>query len=98
VHDFVYALFTVPSQSLPEALDKLQHGASQIMGDCPALTDPDRGGRMNMKHFRVRMLTSEMIEQLVRAYREWPFKEPGSDHNKYFRWKGMNKGMDYGNA
>lgn len=98
VHDFVYALFTVPSQSLPEALDKMQHGASQIMEDCPALTDPDKGGRMNMKHLRVRMLTSEMIEQLVRAYREWPFKEPGSDHNKYFRWKGIGKGIDYGSG
>lgn len=94
VHDFVYALFAIPSQSLPEALDKLQHGASQIMEDCPALTDPAKGGRMNLKHLRVRMLTSEMIEQLVKAYRDWPFKEPGSDHNKYFRWKGMNKGID----
>ncbi|KAF9701250.1 hypothetical protein EKO04_000825 [Ascochyta lentis] len=94
VQDFVYALFAVGSQPLPEALDKMQHGASQIIDSCPSLRDPDKGGRMNMRHLRVRMLTAEMIEELVSAYRDWPFKEPGSDHNKYFRWKGMNKGGD----
>ena len=92
VQDFVYALYTVSSQPLPEALDKMQHGASQIMDSCPSLRDPEKGGRMNLRHLRVRMLTPEMIEELVTAYRDWPFKEPGSDHNKYFRWKGLNKG------
>lgn len=92
VQDFVYALFAVGSQPLPEALDKMQHGASQIIDSCPSLRDPDKGGRMNMRHLRVRLLTPEQIEELVQAYRDWPFKEPGSDHNKYFRWKGMSKG------
>ncbi|KAJ4384769.1 hypothetical protein N0V86_000372 [Didymella sp. IMI 355093] len=94
LHDFVYALYAVPSASLPQALDKMQHGAAQIIDDCPALTDPDRGGRLQMKHLRVRLLTSEMVEQLMQAYRDWPFKEPGSDHNKYFRWKGPTAGSD----
>ncbi|KAF1929105.1 uncharacterized protein M421DRAFT_92197 [Didymella exigua CBS 183.55] len=94
VHDFVYALFASPSVCLPDALDKMQHGAAQIMDKCPALTDPDRGGRLQMKHFRVRLVTGEMVEQLVQAYRDWPFKEPGSDHNKYFRWKGMSAGNE----
>lgn len=94
VQDFVYALFAVGSAPLPEALDKLQHGLSQIMDSCPSLRDPDKGGRMNMHHLRVRVLTAEMIEELVKAYRDWPFKEPGSDHNKYFRWKGDRVGRD----
>lgn len=94
VHDFVYAMYAVPSASLPDALNKMQHGASQIIDSCPALTDPDKGGRMLMKHLRARLVTSEMVEQLVQAYRDWPFKEPGSDHNKYFRWKGLNAGPD----
>ncbi|KAF3047743.1 hypothetical protein E8E12_011582 [Didymella heteroderae] len=93
LHDFVYALYANPAASLPEALNKMQHGAAQIIDDCPALTDPDKGGRLQMKHLRVRLLTSEMVEQLVQAYRDWPFKEPGSDHNKYFRWKGLNAGQ-----
>lgn len=90
----MYALFAVGSAPLPEALDKLQHGLSQIMDSCPSLRDPDKGGRMNMHHLRVRVLTAEMIEELVKAYRDWPFKEPGSDHNKYFRWKGDRVGRD----
>lgn len=94
VHDFVYALLNLPSESLPEALDKMQHGLSQIIESCPSLTNPDRGGRLLMKHFRVRMLTSEMIDELVAAYRDWPFKEPGSDHNRYFRWKKTAKSQN----
>lgn len=96
VQDFVYALFNPSSQALPEGLDKMQHGLSQIVDSCPSLTDPDAGGRMLLKHFRVRMLTSKMVNELVTAYRDWPFKEPGSDHNKYFRWKGMSKKTDFG--
>ena len=89
VHDFVYALFAVPSMSLPEALEKMQHGLSEIIDKCPSITDPDKGGRLAMKHFRVRMVTAEMIYEMVEVYRDWPFKEPGSNHNKYFRWKGQ---------
>ncbi|KAH6637551.1 hypothetical protein C7974DRAFT_389729 [Boeremia exigua] len=95
VHDFVYALFPVSSVPLPEALEKMQHGLSEIMDSCPSLRDPEKGGRMLMKHLRVRLLTGEMIEELVGAYRDWPFKEPGSDHNKYFRWKGQNKAAEF---
>lgn len=93
VHDFVYALYAIPAAPLPDALNKMQHGAAEIMANCPALTDPDKGGRLLMKHLRVRVLTSEMVQQLVQAYRDWPFKEPGSDHNKYFRWKGLTAGQ-----
>lgn len=96
VHDFVYALYAIPSASLPDALNNMQHGAAEIMANCPALTDPDKGGRLQMKHLRVRAMTREMIEQLVQAYRDWPFKEPGSDHNKYFRWKGLNSAPQNG--
>jgi transcription factor 1 len=94
VQDFVFALFTIPSDSLPTALDKMQHGASQIMQSCPSLTDISKGGRMDLKHLRVRMLTAEMIEELVSAYRDWPFKEPGSDHNRYFRYRGGSNRAD----
>lgn len=92
VQDFVFALYNLSSASLPEALDKMQHGASQIIDDCPSLRDPERGGRLDLRHLRVRMLTKEQIEELVTAYRSWPFKEPGSDHSKYFRFKGGRVG------
>ncbi|KAF3005039.1 hypothetical protein E8E13_009196 [Curvularia kusanoi] len=96
VQDFVYALFTIPSSGLPEALERMQHGLSELLEKCPSVRDPDKGGRLQMKHFRVRMLTNEMIEELVSAYRAWPFKEPGTDHNRYFRWKGSNRSQEVG--
>ncbi|KAF2849411.1 S-adenosyl-L-methionine-dependent methyltransferase [Plenodomus tracheiphilus IPT5] len=88
LHDFVFGLFGTPSEPINEALDKMQHGMSNLIKECPSFKDPEKGGRVLMKHFRVRMLTVDMIKELVTAYRNWPFKEPGSDHPKYFRHKG----------
>lgn len=87
VQDFLFGLYSQPTMSIEHALDKMQHGLSSIIKDCPTIKDPKKGGRLLMHHFRVRMLTIEMIEELVSAYKEWPFKSPGSDHNKYFRHK-----------
>lgn len=86
--DFVHGLYGDSSKNILGVLDNMQHGLSQIIKDCPSLTDPEKGGRMQMKHFKVRMLTNEMIFELVRAYIDWPFKAPGTDHNMYFRYKG----------
>jgi transcription factor 1 len=87
-HDFVYGLFSASADSVEHALDKMQHGLSDIIDQCPSLRDPAKGGRLQMKHLRVRMLTQEMIDELVEAYRNWPFKAPGSEYSKYFRNKG----------
>ena len=87
VHDFVFGLYSQPSEGISEALDKMQHGLSDIIDDCPSLKDPSRGGRLQMKHLRVRLLTVEMVHELVQAYQNWPFKAPGSDNNKFFRNK-----------
>ncbi|CAE7210216.1 hypothetical protein PTNB73_09192 [Pyrenophora teres f. teres] len=85
VHDFVFGLYSQPSESINEALDKMQHGLSDIIDDCPSLKDPSKGGRLQMNHLRVRMLTKEMVHELIQAYQNWPFKAPGSDNNKFFR-------------
>lgn len=74
--------------TIPEALDSMQHSLSDIIKDCPSLTDGSKGGRLSMKHFRVRMLTTEMLEELTKAYLEWPFKAEGTAHSWYFRGKG----------
>ncbi|KAF1946417.1 S-adenosyl-L-methionine-dependent methyltransferase [Clathrospora elynae] len=87
VQDFVFGLYSAPIQGIPQALDRMQHGLSDIIEQCPSLKDPKKGGRLQMKHLRVRTLTMEMIEELVQAYKDWPFKAPGSNHNKYFRNK-----------
>ena len=90
VQDFIFGLYAQPHTAITEGLDKMQHGLSNIMKDCPALTDPKRGGRLQMHHLRVRMLTPEQIEELVTVYRKWPFKAPGSDHNKLFSHQGIS--------
>jgi transcription factor 1 len=88
VQDFVFGLYSQPSERVDAMLDKMQHGLSDIMNECPSLRDEEKGGRLQMRHLRVRMLTKGMIEELVGAYRTWPFKAPGSEHNKFFRNRG----------
>lgn len=85
VLDFATGLFSEPGKTLPEALNAMQHGLSDIIKDCPSVTDPERGGRVNLKRFRVRMVTREMLEEMTRAYMEWPFKWEASNHSVYFR-------------
>jgi len=87
VRDFVYGLFNMPAEPIEHALDRMQHGLSSIIKDCPSLRDPRKGGRLNMKHFRVRMLAVDMIHELAAAYKNWPFKAPGSNHPHYYRHK-----------
>lgn len=87
LQDFITGLFAAPVDNIVEALDKMQHGLSDIIEECPSLKDPKKGGRLQMKHLRVRMLTPEMISELLEAYKSWPFKAPGSDHSKFFRHK-----------
>jgi transcription factor 1 len=89
VQDFVHGLYSDPAKSVPDALNSMQHSLSDIIKDCPSLTNPDKGGRMLMKHLRVRMLTMEMVNELVKAYRDWPFKAQGSFDTTYFRHKGL---------
>lgn len=90
IQDFIYGLYRVPAESIEEALEKMQHGLSSIIENCPSLRDPQNGGRLLMRHLRVRVLTPEMVQELAKAYKDWPFKAPGSDYNKYFRHKNLN--------
>jgi transcription factor 1 len=56
-------------------LDTLAPGAADdIVPLAPSLRDPKKGGRRNLEQLRVRMLTAEMIEELVVAWENWPFK------------------------
>jgi transcription factor 1 len=88
LQDFAAALLESPSISVITALEHLQHGAADLVTKAPSLTDPKRGGRLDMQQLRVRMLTVEMVEELCQAYREWPFRNPEANHTRYFRLKG----------
>ncbi|KAH8724660.1 hypothetical protein GQ44DRAFT_654491 [Phaeosphaeriaceae sp. PMI808] len=93
ITDFASGLYAESSRSVLYSLDSMQHGLSDIVNNCPSLRDPSKGGRMLLKHLRVRLLTMEMIYELTSAYQAWPFKAPGSDHSMYFRNKAKLGGV-----
>lgn len=68
-------LFTTPAATVPASLDRLAPNAAQdLIPMAPAITDARKGGRMDPNKVTVRMLSQEMIEQLVVAFLEWPFR------------------------
>ena len=85
--DFIIGLFMRPTASLPEALETIQSGATDLIERVPILRDPAQGGRLDMNHLRVRMLTLDMIDDLCNAYRDWPFRVPNADNPRYFRMR-----------
>lgn len=68
-------LFANKSQRLIDALDKIApNAAKDLIPMVPSFSDPRKGGRLNINAMRVRMLSEEMVEGLVKAWHEWPFK------------------------
>jgi transcription factor 1 len=69
-------MFALKNQSVPEALDKAIgiNAGRDLVRMVPQITDIRKGGRLDPKYLRVRALTPAMIEGLVKAFFEWPFK------------------------
>ena len=68
-------LFESRAQTLPHGLERVAPNAGKdLIPQVPAITDPRRGGRLNAERVRVKMLSDEMVEGLVKAWTEWPFK------------------------
>ncbi|KAF2717361.1 S-adenosyl-L-methionine-dependent methyltransferase [Polychaeton citri CBS 116435] len=73
----VSVLYESTMSRVPAALDRLAPGAAQdLIPMAPDLTDPTKGGRWDPNSMRVKHLTIDMIEQLVKAWFEWPFRPP----------------------
>lgn len=71
----VKALFTNSSAGMAEMLDRIApNAAKDLIPMVPAMGDPRRGGRLEPRRLRVRLVTAEMLEGLVRAWAEWPFR------------------------
>ena len=87
VKDFTFGLMFEPQTPLPHALEKMQPGASEIIENVPILRDAQKGGRLNMDNMRVRMLTPEMVVELTKAYKEWPFRSEDANHSSHFKMK-----------
>ncbi|KAF2737992.1 S-adenosyl-L-methionine-dependent methyltransferase [Polyplosphaeria fusca] len=89
ITDFITGLLSNGHKPLPEALEIMENGASELIEQVPILKDPSKGGRLDMSAFKAKMLTPEMLEALFWAYREWPFRNPESNYAKYFQRKGQ---------
>ncbi|OQO01687.1 hypothetical protein B0A48_12724 [Cryoendolithus antarcticus] len=68
-------LYLTPAQDVVVCLDRLApNAAKDLIPMVPAITDARRGGRLDPGRLSVRMMTEEMIEGLVKAFLEWPFR------------------------
>jgi mitochondrial transcription factor 1 len=87
--DFLLPLFNAgPTVPVTKALESLSPGlSSQLIERTKLLRDPARGGRLDVSDLRVCMLSLEMIEDLVKAWSEFPWRPPGAESSRYFRTK-----------
>lgn len=68
-------LMSAKKQPLPAALERIAVNAGKdLIPMVPAITDVRRGGRLNPENLFTRMMTPEMLEGLVKAWFEWPFR------------------------
>jgi transcription factor 1 len=71
----VCQLYIIPTQSMKRGLTALAPGAYEwLVAECPALTDPTKGGNLDLDFMPVRMVSMEMLEQMVEAWARWPFR------------------------
>lgn len=69
----------LPEKSVAQALNQLQPGADALLASCPSITDPKRGGKLEVADMRARMLTVPMLDEIVKAYMNWPFRQSTHD-------------------
>ncbi|TKA49906.1 hypothetical protein B0A55_13200 [Friedmanniomyces simplex] len=68
------------SRFLPESLERVAPNAARdLLPLVPAARDPRKGGRLNPNRIRVRMISEDVIVDLLRAWMEWPFKPSMTD-------------------
>jgi transcription factor 1 len=68
-------LFIVPTQSIRRGLNALAPGAFEwLIAECPSITNPNKGGSLDLDMMTVRRLTDEMIKEMVEAWVRWPWK------------------------
>lgn len=76
--EFEYILstmMTMSGQPVAEAIKAIWPGAYDwIEHRCPSLTNPYKGGDMDITQLRVRCLSTEMLKEIFEAWMSWPFK------------------------
>jgi transcription factor 1 len=73
---FVSDLMKRFSFSTAQGLENVQNGASELLEVVPEVRDPTKGGRPDLRNLRARLLNTDLIDTLYRAYKEWPFRTP----------------------
>lgn len=75
LQEFVKIIFISRASPLPDSLNRLApNAAKELIPAVPAVTDARKGGRMVPALVTTRMLTDEMLEGLLKAFMEWPFR------------------------
>jgi transcription factor 1 len=76
IYSFIIGhLFIIPTQSIRRGLNALAPGAFEwLIAECPSITNPNKGGNLDLDIMTVRRLTEEMIKEIVEAWVRWPFK------------------------
>lgn len=68
-------LLIIPTQNIRRGLSALAPGAYEyLIAECPSLTDPTKGGSLDVELLTVRCLTEEMLKEIIEAWARWPFK------------------------
>ena len=71
----VSSLLMMPTQSLRKGLTALWPGAFEwLIAECPSLTDPNKGGNLDIDLMTARCLSQEMYREIIEAWMRWPFR------------------------
>ncbi|KAL9078103.1 MAG: hypothetical protein Q9157_002986 [Trypethelium eluteriae] len=82
---FITKLFMNPNLPLPKCLETCAPGAAAaLIPQAPSVTDPAKGGRLDVSLLHVRLLTLEMVDELLKAWIDWPFR-PSLDQSTPIR-------------
>jgi transcription factor 1 len=88
-------LYHTPALSVYAALERLAPNAAQdLIPQVPEITDARKGGRLDTNKLPVRMITPEMLDGLVRAFLEWPFRPSDTEMVLAQSGEGMEDGED----
>lgn len=78
--ELIKHIYYSPAISLKTALERLAPNAFQdLVPQVPDITDARKGGRLDATKMTPRMLTQEMMDGLVRAFLEWPFRPSSTE-------------------
>jgi transcription factor 1 len=69
------SLYLNPKYSIARGLRNLAPGADEwIIPRCPSLTNPAKGGSLDVSELSVRCLNQDMLKEIMEAWMSWPFR------------------------